>query len=85
MQSTALEFQRLFGQTYRELVAQSSGDVRLQELARQQLQQGYYAQYQSRLPGYGVVREIRAIELQNGENTIRFTDVASGIPQVPKR
>jgi hypothetical protein len=32
MQSTALEFQRLFTQTYRELaVAQSSGDVRLQD------------------------------------------------------
>ena len=31
MQSTALEFQRLFGQTYRELVAQTSGDVRLQD------------------------------------------------------
>ena len=31
MQSTALEFERLFGQTYRELVAQSSGAVRLQD------------------------------------------------------
>jgi hypothetical protein len=32
MQSTALEFQRLFGQTYRELaVAQSSGELRLQD------------------------------------------------------
>jgi hypothetical protein len=31
MQSTALEFQRLFGQTYRDLVAQSSSDVRLQD------------------------------------------------------
>jgi hypothetical protein len=31
MQSTALEFQRLFTQTYRELVAQSSGSVRLQD------------------------------------------------------
>ena len=31
MQATALEFQRLFGQTYRELAAQSSGDVRLQD------------------------------------------------------
>lgn len=32
MQSTALEFQRLFAQTYRELaVAQSSGDLRLQD------------------------------------------------------
>lgn len=32
MQSTALEFHRLFGQTYRELtVARSSGDIRLQD------------------------------------------------------
>jgi hypothetical protein len=31
MQSTALEFHRLFGQTYRELAAQSSRDVRLQD------------------------------------------------------
>jgi hypothetical protein len=31
MQSTALEFQRLFGQTYRELVTQSSGNIRLQD------------------------------------------------------
>ena len=31
MQSTALEFERLFKQTYRELVAQSSGGVRLQD------------------------------------------------------
>jgi hypothetical protein len=31
MQSTALEFQRLFVQTYRELAAQSSGGVRLQD------------------------------------------------------
>jgi hypothetical protein len=32
MQSTALEFHRLFGQTYRELaLAQSSGDIRLQD------------------------------------------------------
>jgi len=31
MQSTALEFERLFMQTYRELVAESSGGVRLQD------------------------------------------------------
>lgn len=31
------------------------------------------------LPGYGVVREVRPIELQKGENTLRFTDVAAGI------
>ncbi len=31
MQSTALDFERLFGQTYRELAAQSSGAVRLQD------------------------------------------------------
>ena len=32
-----------------------------------------------RPPGYGVVREIRKIDLKAGENDIRFTDVASGI------
>jgi hypothetical protein len=31
MQSTALDFERLFGQTYRELAEQSSGAVRLQD------------------------------------------------------
>ena len=31
------------------------------------------------LPGYGVVREVRPIDLQRGENTLRFTDVAAGI------
>ncbi|HEY2236463.1 MAG TPA: lantibiotic dehydratase [Candidatus Angelobacter sp.] len=31
MQSTALDFERLFGQTYRELAAESSGAVRLQD------------------------------------------------------
>src|SRR5687767_15015404 len=50
-----------------------------QQLAQQRLMQGYYGRHQIQLPGYGVVREIRPIELQNGENTIRFTDVASGI------
>ena len=50
-----------------------------QQLAQQRLMQGYYGRWQIQLPGYGVVRETRPIELQNGENTIRFTDVASGI------
>ena len=31
------------------------------------------------VPGYGVVRETRKIALNEGENTVRFTDVASGI------
>ena len=31
------------------------------------------------LPGYGVVREIRKIDLAIGENTLKFTDVAAGI------
>jgi hypothetical protein len=31
------------------------------------------------LPGYGVVREIRSIDLAAGLSTLRFTDVASGI------
>ncbi|HEY0009745.1 MAG TPA: hypothetical protein VGB55_13535 [Tepidisphaeraceae bacterium] len=38
---------------------------------------GYGAQPQ--LPGYGVVREIRSIDLAKGINTLRFTDVAAGI------
>src|SRR3954462_6268242 len=50
-----------------------------QQLAQQRLMQGYYGRYQLQLPGYGGVRELRPIELQTGENTIRFTDVASGI------
>ena len=41
-------------------------------------QQGYL--YGSnKLPGFGVVREIRKIDLAAGDNTIKFTDVASGI------
>ena len=32
-----------------------------------------------RLPGYGVVRETRKIDLIAGENTVKFTDVAAGI------
>jgi hypothetical protein len=35
--------------------------------------------YRVRPPGYGVVREIRKIDLKAGENDVRFTDVASGI------
>ncbi|HEX8325685.1 MAG TPA: DUF4139 domain-containing protein [Tepidisphaeraceae bacterium] len=34
---------------------------------------------QQPLPGYGVVRETRAIDLKAGVNALRFTDVASGI------
>lgn len=49
-----------------------------QELARQQIQNPYN-RYQFQLPGYGVVREIRKIDLISGENVVRFTDVASGI------
>src|SRR5438045_3193709 len=32
-----------------------------------------------KLPGYGVVREVRKIDLIAGENTVKFTDVAAGI------
>src|SRR5947208_2192575 len=49
-----------------------------QELARQQLANPYN-KWQMRLPGYGVVRETRNIDLQAGDNTVRFSDVASGI------
>lgn len=47
-------------------------------------QRNQYYQYnqfnpQWELPGYGVVREVRPITLQNGENTVAFTDVARGI------
>ena len=34
---------------------------------------------QFRIPGYGVVRETRRVELAEGTNTVRFTDVAAGI------
>jgi hypothetical protein len=50
-----------------------------QQLARQRLMQGAYGRYQLQLPGYGVVREVRPIDLVAGENTVRFTDVAGGI------
>lgn len=32
-----------------------------------------------RIPGYGVVREIRKITLTKGDNTLKFSDVAAGI------
>src|SRR5687767_715521 len=49
-----------------------------QQLAQQRLANPYNA-WQLKLPGYGVVREVRPIELKEGENVIRFSDVASGI------
>jgi hypothetical protein len=49
-----------------------------QQLAQQRLMNPYN-RYQLKLPGYGVVRETRNIELAKGENEIKFTDVASGI------
>jgi hypothetical protein len=49
-----------------------------QQLAQQRLYNPYNA-WQFKLPGYGVVREVRPIELKEGENIIRFSDVASGI------
>jgi hypothetical protein len=49
-----------------------------QEFVHQQSLNQYYAQ-QNPLPGYGVVRENRQIDLDKGENTVRFTDVATGI------
>jgi hypothetical protein len=49
-----------------------------QQYARQ-LDQNPYFLLQSPLPGYGIVRENRSINLDKGDNTIRFTDVATGI------
>ena len=49
-----------------------------QQYAAQRLQNPYYAT-QNPLPGYGVVREVRPITLEKGENTLRFADVAAGI------
>src|SRR3954447_21503627 len=49
-----------------------------QQLAQQKLMNPYNA-WQMKLPGYGVVRETRKIDVKEGENIIRFTDVASGI------
>src|SRR6185437_6160937 len=48
-----------------------------QQLAQQELMNPYSGQI--KLPGYGVVREVRPIDLSEGENIVRFTDVASGI------
>jgi hypothetical protein len=36
-------------------------------------------QRRAQLPGYGVVRETRSVELEKGENALRFTGVAAGI------
>ncbi len=41
--------------------------------------QEYVESQGGRIPGYGVVRETRKIDLMAGENTIKFTDVAAGI------
>jgi hypothetical protein len=49
-----------------------------QEIVRQETFNPYYLQ-QNLLPGYGIVRENREIKLDAGDNTIRFTDVATGI------
>jgi hypothetical protein len=49
-----------------------------QDIVRQQNFNPYYLQ-QNPLPGYGIVRENREIKLDEGDNTIRFTDVATGI------
>ncbi len=49
-----------------------------QDLAQQRLMNPYNA-WQMKLPGYGVVRETRPIDLKDGQNEVRFSDVASGI------
>jgi hypothetical protein len=49
-----------------------------QQLAQQRAANPYYA-WQYKLPGYGVVRQTRKIEMSAGENTVRFSDVATGI------
>ncbi|HLL90017.1 MAG TPA: DUF4139 domain-containing protein [Tepidisphaeraceae bacterium] len=46
---------------------------------KQLAQQRQMNPYQFRFPGYGVVRDLRAVNLDAGLNTLRFTDVASGI------
>jgi hypothetical protein len=75
--TTSLAFAQDFSLTVYSTADPATFDP--QQLAQQRLMQGNYGRYQLQLPGYGVVREARPIELQNGENTIRFTDVASGI------
>ena len=42
-----------------------------QQLAQQRLANPYNA-WQLKLPGYGVVREVRKIDLKQGENTMNF-------------
>ncbi len=49
-----------------------------QQAARQRASNPWYAT-QYKLPGYGVVRQARTIDMTAGENTIRFADVATGI------
>jgi hypothetical protein len=49
-----------------------------QDYVRQQTLNPDYVQ-QNPLPGYGVVRENRQIQLNQGENIVRFTDVAAEI------
>lgn len=49
-----------------------------QDYVRQQTMNAYYAM-QNPLPGYGVVRENRQIQLNQGENIVKFTDVAAEI------
>jgi hypothetical protein len=49
-----------------------------QDVVRQENLNPYYVQ-QNPLPGYGIVRENREMKLAEGDNTIRFTDVATGI------
>ena len=39
----------------------------------------YYGRQQQPLPGYGVVRQTRRFDFKQGVNTLRVTDVASGI------
>jgi len=50
-----------------------------QGAARDQAGAGYQAITFQRLPGYGVVRDQRTIDLQEGQNMVRFSDVAAGI------
>lgn len=46
---------------------------------QQQQQAGNAYYYNQPFPGYGVVRETRAIDLQAGRNAVRFTGVAASI------
>jgi hypothetical protein len=49
-----------------------------QQYGRQLADNPFYL-VQNPLPGYGIVRENRPITLDKGNNTVRFTDVATGI------